>query len=293
VHTLYNRSVLLLKAGQAQRALRVLDQCRELDPDDVPTRFLRRTAQALTVLPRDQAAEHTEGLALYPALSNANSEDCYRTFMQAFQDGTDAFARRLQTDSALYRLTLYQAENPYTDISSLLEQVIPYLKENFTLQMLREILTLPMGGYAEKQLAVQHLMRGKAQPFVLWHDGRLSFIKPHSSNETPEELRLKDHLLHCGSTGCDPRLMTHALRLIRRMPQRMRLKIAAAQGNAFITAVQMHYTQTRPAAAVPQTIPHLRHVLRMYNMLRRVAPAPGTAKQPPQLWLSRGREEAP
>ncbi len=292
VHTLYNQGVLWLMAGNPHHALHALDQCRALDPDDVPTRYLRRTAQTLAALPHPQLLEQAAALRLYPALSDADSEACFRSFMETFQAGADAFARRLQTDSAFYRLTLYQVENPNVDISGLLEQGIAHLKENFTQKLMREILTLPTGGVAEKQLAIQVLLRGKAQPFVLWHDGRLSFVKPHGSNETSEEMRLRDHLLHMAAAEADPRIITHALRLIRRLPPRARLKIAAAQASEYRIAVRMHYAQTHPAAAVQQTVAHVRHVLRLYRMLARIAPAPGAARRP-KLWLSKSREEKP
>jgi len=284
VQTLYDTAVLLLMAGQAGPALEALDRCRALDPDDVPTRYLRRTAQALAALPKDQAAARASKLRLYPALSDADSEACYRDFLEALADGTDAFARRLMADGALYRLTLYQAENPYTDISGLLEQVIPLLNENFTVRMLRELLLLPAGGFAEKQLAIGYLMQGEAKPFVLWHGGRLSFIRPHGGGGSAEALQVKDLLLRC--CGCDPALMTHALRLLRKMPPRMRLKLAAERGDDFLLAVRMHSDNLRGAVAKPPAFPRLRHVRRLYRMLVRVAPAPAQAA-PPRLWLSK------
>jgi len=286
VHTLFNQSVLYLMAGQPQPALQALDQCCALDPDDVPSRYLRRRAQAIALLPRGQIKAQAAALRLYPALSDTDSEACFRSFMEVFQQGPAAFARRLQTDPAYYRLALYQAENPNVDISGMLEQGIVHLEENFTLKLLREILILPTGGVAEKQLAIQVLLRSKAQPFALWHDGRLSFINPHGSNETSVEMRLRDHLLYAAGTGASPRLVAHALRLIRRLPPRVRLKIAAAQPGAFFAAVRLHAVQA-PDSAAPQP----RHVLRIYHMLARTAPAPDPSPNPPRLWLTGGREE--
>jgi tetratricopeptide (TPR) repeat protein len=291
VQTLFNKAVLLLAAGQAQPALRALDQCRALDPDDVPTRFLRRTAQTLAALPSEQAAEYVKELRLYPALSDADSQTCYRTFLEALSEGTEAFAKRLQADESLYRLTLYQAESPQPDISGLLEQVIPYLSENFTVKMLREILLLPAGGVAEKQLAIQVLMRGNPTPFVLWHGGRLSFIRPHGGGDAAAELRLKDLLLYCGAAGCDAGLMAHLLRLIRRMPPRVRFRLAGERGGAFLAAGQMHYAMLHPESAVGQMVPRLRHVRRVCRMLARVAPIAHQTVIRPRLWLSRHREE--
>ena len=285
VQSLYNQGVLWLMAGQAQLALQALNRCRALDPEDVPARFLMRTAQALTVLPREQAITYAKGLRLYPELSDADSEACYRAFLEALDDGTDAFALRLQTDDSLYRLFLYQMENPHTELSGLLEQVIPYLEENFTQKLLREILLLPTGGIAEKQLAIRHLKQDGAKPFVLWHGGRLSFVKPHGGHETAEDLRLKDFLLRCGGAGCGAQVMTHALRLIRRMPARIRRRIAAEQSNAFLTAVRMHYEHARQRETEQWSFPGPRHILRLYRMLARVAPVQ-TARTP-QLWLSK------
>ncbi|HPF86430.1 MAG TPA: hypothetical protein PK537_00080 [Candidatus Limiplasma sp.] len=290
VHTLYNQSVLWLLAGKPQRALPLLDRCRMLDPDDVPTRFLRRSVQALAELPAGEAAS-VKGQRLYPALSDADSEACFRTFIEALESGVEPFAKRLETDTALYRLLLYQAGNPYTDITGLLKQVFGYLKENVTHKLLRDILTQPMGGSAEKQLAIDLLLERYPQPFVLWHDGRLSFIKPHTGSETADTLRLKDALLRFKGTANGPALAAHALALIRRMPPRMRRAVAAAQPSAFCSAVRIHYAQCRPAAGQPQAIPRLHHVLRIYHMLSRIAPAPGVAARPPKLWLSGGREE--
>ena len=291
VQSLYNRGVLLLMAGQAKEALQALDQCRALDPDDVPARYLRRTAQALTVLPPREAAAYAKELRLYPELSVADNEACYRSFLEALDEGTDAFAQQLETDESLYRLFLHQVENPHVELSGLLEQVIPYLGENFTLKMLREILLLPAGRISEKQLAIRHLTQGSAKPFVLWHGGRLSFVKPHGSRESAEDLRLKDLLLDCRSLGCGARLTTHALRLIRRMSTRIRLWIADEQGGAFLMALTMHYAQAHPTEAPPQTVAGTRHALRIYRMFLRVAPAPGRTVYPPQLWLSENRKE--
>lgn len=285
VQTLYNQGVLWLAAGQAQLALRALDRCRALDPDDVPARFLRRTAQALTVLPREQAMAYARGLRLYPELSDADSEACYRSFLEALDEGTDAFAMRLQADESLYRLLLYQVENPHAELSGLLEQVIPYLEENFTEKLLREILLLPSGGIAEKQLAIRRLTQESAKPFVLWHGGRLSFVKPHGGHETAETLRLKDFLIRCGGAGCGAAVMTHALRLIKRMPPRMRVRIAAGQSDAFLTAVRMHYEREHQRKAEPRTFSGPRHALRLYRMLAHVAP--GQTAAPPRLWLSK------
>jgi len=291
VHTLFNQAVLLLKAGQPQRAVPLLDRCRALDPDDVPTRYLRRTAQALSQLAPAQAARQAEALRLYPALSDEDSEACFRTFLQASTDGAEPFAKRLQTDSALYRLKLYQVEKPHPDISGLLEQVIPHLNENFTGKLFREILTLPMGGVAEKQLAIQALAETNARPFVLWHDGRLSFVSPRIDGETNETHRLREQLLRLGGAG-DPALTAYALRLIHRLPLRVRRKLAAAQPSDLRVAVQMHYETTRPAAR-PQTAPHTHRVERIYRMLLRAAPAPNPVIMPPRLWISNGREETP
>ena len=293
VQTLYNTSVLLLMAGRMQEALRALDQCWALDPDDVPTRFLRRTAQALTALPPEQAAEHTGGLRLYPALSDADSEACYRTFMEAFTDGAEVFARRLEADESLYRLTLYQAENPYTDIANQLEQGFPYLSENFKVRLLREILLLPAGGFAEKQLAIDTLTRGEPMPFVLWHGGRLSFIRPQGGGETAGELRIWDLLLRAGAADPEPALMTHALRLLRRMPPRLREKAATEQGEDFLAAVRMHLLmQQNPDTALPKPA-RSRHVIRVYRMLLRAMPLSSQASLPPKLWLAIKREETP
>lgn len=291
VQSLYNQGVLLLMAGDAKAALQALDQCRALDPDDVPARYLRRTAQALTVLPRGEAVAYAKDLRLYPELSVADSEACYRGFLEALDDGTDTLAMRLETDESFYRLFLYQVENPHIELAGLLEQVIPYLKENFTQKMLREILLLPLGGVAEKQLAIRRLTQESAKPFVLWHGGRLSFVKPHGSLESAQDLQLKDLLLGCYSLGCGPRLMTHALRLIRRMPLRIRQRIVDEQGGAFLTALEMHYAQAHPAQSPPRNVSGTPHALRLYRMFLRAVPAPGQTVYPPQLWLAGHREE--
>jgi tetratricopeptide (TPR) repeat protein len=253
VRTLYNKAVLLLAAGQYQRALQALDQARALDPDDVPSRFLRRTAQALAALPHGQAADPVYGLRLYPALSDADSQDCYRDFLEAAGGDAGAFALRLQADTALFRMLLYQAENPYTDITGLLEQVIPLLSENVKEKLLRAILLTPVGGLAEKQLAIRFLTQGNAKPFVLWHGGRLHFIRPGEGNETAGSMQLKEHLLRAEHAGYDPRLITHALRLLRQLPERARLRAAAAESGVFWAAVRMHYADTMDAGRRPDS----------------------------------------
>ena len=293
VQTLYNKAVLLLAAGQAALALLALDQCRALDPDDVPTRFLRRTAQALAAHPPGRALVFAKGLRLYPALSDADSQTCYRSFLEALSEGTEAFARRLEADESLYRLTLYQAESSQSDISGLLEQVIPYLSENFTVKLLREILLLPTGGVSEKQLAIQRLMRGEPKPFVLWHGGRLSFIRPHGGEDDAAALRLKDLLLRASAAGCTAELMAHLLRLIRRMPRLMRYRIAGERRGSFLAAAQMHYAALRWANAAQQAVPGTRHVQRVCRMFARVMPTLNRTALRPRLWISGHREENP
>ncbi len=286
VQTLYNKSVLLLHSGKMHDALRALDQCRDLDPEDVPSRYLRRTAQALAALPPAQAREAAKGLRLYPALCDPDSEACYRAFMEPLNDGMEAFALRLQTDESYYRLALYQAHNPHTDISGLLEQGFAFLSENFIVRMMREVLLQPEGGFAEKQLAIRVLTQDMPHPFVLWHGGRLSFIKPGGGTQTAAELRLKELLL--SSAGLDPRLATHALGLIRRLPQRMRVKISGERRSSLLAAIRLHYALcTAPGTALP-VFPRIRHVRRLARMFARIAPA--QAQAAPKLWLSRNKE---
>ncbi len=289
VQALYNKGVLLLLAGKTQDALQALEQCRDLDPQDVPSRYLRRTAQEIAALPAAQAQAAAKGLRLYPALSDRDSEACYRAFMEPLAGGMEAFALRLQSDESYYRLALYQAHNPHTDISGLLEQGFPFLSENFTVRMMREILLQPDGGFAEKQLAIRVLTQDKPQPFVLWHGGRLSFIKPGSGGQTAAELRLKELLL--GRAGLDPRLTTYALGLFHRLPQRIRVRLSGERGGSLWAAVRLHYALYAAPGAITPAFPRVRHVKRLTRMLARFAPAQRQAA--PRLWLSANREENP
>lgn len=247
---LYNTAVTLLRLGRATEAEPLLSRCRALDPADVPARCLQRAVaqwSELSLTPR-QVRKASGNIPFYPLLSPAASAECLSQLAQALGEGIEAFCRQLTQDDGLYTLLLYELSSAEHQLARLIPPIVTCVDPAFAERLLREVLVQPSPDDTAKRYAAAALMSlGAKPPFVVWHAGRIAEIDPavqtrrDASVSRAMLVRRMADIAH--KTG-DPRLMTHALRLLHHMGARRRMAIVRDTDGVFRAALEQHYLLT-------------------------------------------------
>lgn len=246
----FNTCVIMLKLGRLSDAEPFIHQCRDLDPLDVPARCTWRTIEQWRGLELDasQVSMAAKALPFYPLLSPAESNDCLAQLAKALGDGVEIFCDQLQEDDTLYSTLLYELGNADHQLSRLIPAITAHLPRDFAERLLREVLVQQTPDDNVKRYAASALMSiGAKPPFVVWHAGRIAEIDPSVQNRRDANLsrvmlvrRMADIQRKTG----DYRLMTHALRILKRMGPRRRMGVVRDTDRAFRAALEQHYLMT-------------------------------------------------
>lgn len=247
---LYDMSVVMLRLGRMDAAEPLLHRCRDLDPTDVPARFALRALdqwRELALSPR-QVKLAARATPFYPLLSPAGHTDCLSQLAQALGEGLEPFCERLTEDPALYDLLLYELGSPEPGLARLLPVIAARLARPLAERMLREVLVLPTTDEGVKRHAAAALLAiGARPPYVVWHAGRIAEIDPSVQSRRDggfSRVMLVRRMADIHRRAQDPRLMTHALRLLGRMGPHRRAAVVRDQDRVFRAALEQHYLLT-------------------------------------------------
>jgi tetratricopeptide (TPR) repeat protein len=247
---LFDMGITMLRLGRMDAAGPLLNRCRDLDPDDVPARFTLRTIDkwAELLLTPAQVRWAARALPFYPHLSPAGHSDCLSQLAQALSDGVERFCERLTEDPALYGLLLYELGGPEPGLARLLPVIAARLPRAFAERLLREVLVLHTpDDHVKRHAAAGLLAIGAKAPYVVWHAGRIAEIDPSVQSRRGgsfSRVMLVRRMADIHRKAQDPRLMTHALRLIHRMGTHHRASVVRDQNRVFRAALEQHYLLT-------------------------------------------------
>lgn len=284
---LFNTGVALLMLGRLDAAEPYFHRCRDLDPADVPARMKTRTVEQWRELglSKRQVRLAARAHPFYPQLSPAESNECLAALAKELGAGLGAFTERLQTDESLYDLLLYELSAPEHQLGKLLPPIAGRLPHPFAERLLREALVQPTPEESVKRYAAAALLRmGAKPPYVIWHAGRIAEIDPMvqtrrdgSFSRTMLLRRMADLQRKSG----DPRLMTHALGLLRLMGPHRRAYVVRDTGGVFRAALEQHYLLTfglpegrRMLSLTQRTAESRRRVRLAFRLLCRLSPIP-------------------
>lgn len=248
--TLLNIAVALLKLGRMDDAESLIHRCRALDPTDVPARCAGRTVdqwRELSLTPA-QVGLAARALPFYPLLSPAQNNDCLAQLGRALGEGVEAFCQRLQADPVLYDLFLYELGDAQGKLARLIPTLVAHLPRPFAEQLLREALVRQTPDDSVKRYAAAALITlGAKPPFVVWHAGRIAEIDPFVQarpDATMSRMMLMRRMVDIQRHSGDYRLMTHALRILRKMGTQRRGYVARDADKVFRAALEQHYLLT-------------------------------------------------
>ncbi len=264
---LFDMSVVMLRLGRIDAAEPLLHRCRDVDPTDVPAKFAHRAVvkwRELGLTPA-QVRRVARVTPFYPLLSPAGHSDCLSQLAQALGEGLERFCQRLSREPALYELLLYELGSPEQGLARLLPVIAARMEPAVAQRLLREALVLPTQDDSVKRHAAAALLSIGAQPpYVVWHAGRIAEIDPSVQNRrggTFSRVMLVRRMADIHRRSHDPRLLTHALRLLNMMGAHRRAGVVRDQDRVFRAALEQHYLLT-------YSLPDSRHLI---NLLRYTA----------------------
>ncbi len=248
--TLFDMSVVMLRLGRVDAAEPLLHRCRDLDPGDVPARFALRALDKWRELELSERQVRLAARAtpFYPMLSPAAHSDCLSQLAEALGEGLEVFCTRLVDDPALYDLLLYELSSPEPGLARLLPVIAGRLPRPFAERLLRETLVLHAPDDLVKRHAAAALLSiGARPPYVVWHAGRIAEIDPSVQGRREggfSRVMLVRRIADIHRQTHDPRLMTHALRLLKRLGAHRRASVVRDQNKVFRAALEQHYLLT-------------------------------------------------
>ncbi|MEG1776308.1 MAG: hypothetical protein RSC91_00935 [Clostridia bacterium] len=249
--TCYNLCTCLLKLGELPEAMRLAHLCRELDPDDVPT---RRLFEHVLALEEKSTAPHAllkdaASLLFYGAMNAEDVSACLTPIAEALQNGLQPFAQELQSNRHLRRDFLFALTLPLETLSQMLGELAAQLPKPFAEALLREALVFNPGGNSIKRAAAAALVRiGAPPPYTVWYDGHIAQVNPIAPQPRVASFmqRMLAHRLYQAQALIhEPEVIVHGMRLINRMSRPQRLRVAADPSGTWPIALCIHYRRVR------------------------------------------------
>lgn len=275
----YNLCVCRLRRGQLAEAQECIRLCQELDPDDVPGRFLFQLVEQLCCdgMTDPEKVSVRSRLVFYYDVPNPELLAFFmQPLMEAAERGPQELAQLLCREAAMRRLYLFALSAGHDRAEEWLPGLCRALPAGEAEALLREILLLTPESLPVKRQTLKLLAAmGAAAPYLLRDRGRLLLQDPSAParRATFRQRYLTRRISRGALLADDDGFSLWAMAQIHRMSRAQRTCVVADPARIWPAALALRYNALRRHQPVhiplegmnPARLKHLAKALQILN----------------------------